>query len=57
MASSSWTAPEGCLDHHRGLIERHVNSQPVGWLQEPTEGEVFGSRKEAEARLQVYSLT
>jgi len=49
MASSSWTAPKGYLDHHRGLIERHVNLQPVGWLQEPTEGEVFGSRKEAEA--------
>lgn len=55
--TSSWTAPIGCFDHHRGLIERHVNSQPVGWLQDPAQGEVFTSKKEAGARLQGYSLS
>jgi hypothetical protein len=57
MANSlPWTAPEGCVEHHRGLIERHVNLQPVIWRQEPAVGEVFSSRKEAEARLQVFAL-
>lgn len=57
MANSMpWTAPEGCVEHHRGLLERHVNSQPINWRQEPAKGEAFASRKEAEARLQVFSL-
>jgi hypothetical protein len=54
--SMPWTAPEGCVAHHRGLIERHVNSLPAHWRQGPAVGEVFDSRKDAEARLQVFSL-
>jgi hypothetical protein len=56
LNSLPWTAPEGCVAHHRGLIERHVNSMPALWRQEPAVGEVFESRKDAEARLQVFSL-
>lgn len=51
-----WTAPIGCVEHHRGLIERHVNAKPAFWRQEPVVGEVFASRKEAEARIQLFAL-
>jgi len=52
----TWTAPAGCVEHHRALLERHVNSKPAIWRQEPALGEVFSGRKEAEARLQVFAL-
>jgi hypothetical protein len=53
----TWTAPKGCVDHHRGLLERHVNSQPAAGLEEPVIGEVFNSGRDGEARLQLYALT
>jgi len=56
MANSTWTAPAGCYEHHRVAVERFVNSLPAAWRQDPTVGEVFKDRKEAEARLQLFSL-
>jgi len=57
MANSlPWTAPEGCYEHHRAVLERFVNSLPAAWRQDPTVGEVFDSRKDAETRLQLFSL-
>ena len=56
MADSTWTAPAGCYEHHRAVLERFVNSLPAAWRQDPAVGEVFKDRKEAEARLQLFSL-
>jgi len=56
MANSAWTAPAGCYEHHRAVLERFVNSLPGAWRQNPAVGEVFKDRKETEARLQLFSL-
>jgi hypothetical protein len=45
-----------CFAHHKELIERHVNAQPVNWRNAPAVGEVFKDRREAESRLQLYAL-
>ncbi|KEF50808.1 uncharacterized protein A1O9_13138 [Exophiala aquamarina CBS 119918] len=53
---TQWTAPVGCVEHYRGILERHVNAQPPHWCQEPAVGEVFDNRKDAEVRLQLWAL-
>lgn len=54
--SMPWTAPIGCVTHHRVIVERHVNALPALWRQEPVVGEVFDTRKDTESRLQLWAL-
>lgn len=56
ISSCAWVAPPGCVDHHRALVERHVNSQASVGEFLLFKVKVFRSRAEGEARLQVWAL-
>ena len=53
----SWTAPEGCPEHLKSVVEELVNALPPAWLELPVIGEVFESFEECERRLHGYSLS
>ena len=55
--SRAWTAPPGCPDHVRYIVEKTVNAYPTKWLKEPSSGEVFSSIKECHNRLIAFSLS